>query len=121
MEERIRFVDYKGKRILLEDFSSIRDEREFLALIKQAEGIVQSQPPKSVLVAVELTGARFSSTISQASKEASARNTPYVKASAMVGVKGLMQVMLKAVSTFAHRELVSFDTREQAMEWLIRQ
>ncbi len=121
MADKISFVDYEGKRILLEDFSGIRDEQEFLALIKQAEGIVQSQPPKSVLIVVDVTDARFSSTISQASKEASARNTPYVKASTLVGVKGLMQVVLRAVSTFARRELVTFDTRKQAMEWLIEQ
>jgi hypothetical protein len=121
MADRISFVEYKGKRILLEDFSGIRDEAEFLALIKQAEGIVQSQPPKSVLVVVDVTDARFSSAISQASKEATTRNTPYIKASTMVGVKGLMQIVLKAVSTFARRELTTFDTREQAMEWLVRQ
>jgi hypothetical protein len=121
MKERVRFVDYQGTKILLEDFSNIRDEAEFMALLEKAEQVVQNQPPKSVLVIIDLTNTYFNTRISQASKEAANRNTPYIKASTTVGVSGLMGVMVKAVSAFARRELVTFDTREQAMEWLSKQ
>jgi hypothetical protein len=121
MEERIRFIEYKGKQVLLEDLSGIREEDEFIALLDQATQIVRSQPPKSVLVIVDLTQTRFNERISRASKAATAGNTPYIRASVLVGVSGLMEIMMRAVSAFAHRELVAMRTREEALEWLDRQ
>ncbi len=121
MEERVRFIEYKGKQILLEDFTGIHNEDEFIALLDRAAQVVQSQPPKSVLVLVDLTRARFSERISRSSKTTTANNTPYIRASVLVGVSGLMEIMMRAVSTFAHRELVAMRTREEALEWLVRQ
>jgi hypothetical protein len=121
MEERIRFVEYKGKQILLEDFTGIKDEDEFIALIKKAGQIVQSQPPESTLVLVDVTGARFTDRVSRASKETASKNTPHLKASVLVGVRGLTEIMMRALSTFTHREFISMRTREEAMEWLVNQ
>jgi hypothetical protein len=121
MEERIQFIDYKGKKILLEDFTNIKDEEEFIRLIKAAGEIVQQQPPKSTLVIVDLTNSRFTDRVSRISKETASKNTPHIKASVLVGVRGLMEIMIKAVSAFTHRDLISMRTREEAMEWLIKQ
>ncbi len=121
MEERIRFVEHKGKQILLEDFTNIKKEDEFIALIEKARQVVHSRPPRSVLVLVDLTNTRFTTKVSQVSKAAADSNTPYIKAGIWVGVSGLMEIMMKAISTFAHREFMSVDAREEAMEWLIRQ
>jgi len=121
MEERIRFVEHKGKQILLEDFTNIKQEDAFIALIGKAQQVVHSRPPKSVLVLVDLTNARFTTKVSSVSKAAADSNTPYIKASILVGVSGLMEIMMKAISTFSHREFRSVDTREEALEWLIRQ
>ena len=121
MEDRIRFVDYKDKKILLEDFSNIQDEDELINLIKAAGEIVQSQPRASVLVLVDMTNARYSPGVTQESKQVAAKNTPYIHASSMVGVRGLMDIIIKAINTFTGRQLMVFQTREQAMEWLIKQ
>ncbi|MBN1431005.1 MAG: hypothetical protein JXB07_21730 [Anaerolineae bacterium] len=121
MEQRIHFVDYKGKQILLEDLSGIQDDDTLIELIKQAQQVVKSQPPKSVLVVVDLTKSRLSPKVYQFSKTATEENSPHVKASTIVGIGGIMDLLAKAVSAFAQRELTSFDTREEAMEWLIKQ
>ena len=121
MEQRIRFVEYKAKQILLEDLSGIQDDDELIGLVKQAQQVVQSQPPKSVLVVVDLTNSRLSPKVYQFSKTATEENSPYVKASTIVGISGLMDILAKAVSAFAQRELTSFGTREEAMDYLIAQ
>ena len=51
MEERIRFVEYKGKQILLEDFTGIKDEDEFIDLIKKGKF-----GPKDVVVFIHTGG-----------------------------------------------------------------
>jgi hypothetical protein len=121
MAERIRFVEYKDKKILLEDLSGIQNDDELIELVKQAQQVVKSQPQKSVLVVVDLTNSRLSPKVYQFSKAATEENSPYIKASTIVGVSGLMDILAKAVAAFAQRELTSFSTREEAMEYLIQQ
>ena len=121
MEQRIRFTDYKGKKILLEDFSNVKDEDELIKLIDEALKVVQSQPPKSALVVVDMTNANLTPKVYQHSKAATETNTDYIKATTLVGLGNVLNILAKAVSSFARRDLVSFGTREEAMEWLIQQ
>jgi len=121
MTERIQFVDYKGKKILLEDFSNIKSETELIALMKQAGEIIRAQPKYSVLVAVDMTNARYSPRVVQASKEVSAGNTIYIRASTLVGISAGMNMLVQSINAFTGRKLKTFATREEAMEWLIAQ
>lgn len=118
---RIHFVDYKGKRILLEDFSNVKKEEDLEALLQDAETFVHQQPLKSLLVVVDMTNSTFGPRVSQASKEASKSNTPYIKASAMVGMNKLMEIILTSIRTVTGRSIGSFPTRDEAYEWLIKQ
>ena len=47
-----------------------------------------------------------------------AKNTPYIKASAVVGVEGMKAVLQTAVSMQDRREIAAFATRGEAMDWL---
>jgi hypothetical protein len=44
-----------------------------------------------------------------------------VKASAVVGVEGLKQIVFNAVQAVSGRTLASFDTLEHAKDWLVKQ
>jgi len=121
MEERIRFVEHKGKQILLEDFSNVPSDDELLDLMYKAAKIVQSQPLKSVLVCVDMTNANYGPRVSQESKQVTSNNTPYIKASALVGVTKLMEVILRTISVVSGRKLISFPTRQEALDWLANQ
>ena len=48
----IEFVQHRGKRILLLDFSGIRDAQVALQLIDQARARVASQPQRKELLTV---------------------------------------------------------------------
>jgi hypothetical protein len=117
-EERIRFIEYKGKQILLEDFSNVRTETELLALIKKAVEVVHSQPPHSVRVLVDMTKANYGPRVAQESKALTDSNTPYIYASAMVGVTSLMELVMRTIYVVTGRKLEAFKSREEAMEWL---
>lgn len=121
MEERIRFIEYKGKRILLEDLSNAKDENELITWMWKAEEVVHQQPPKSLLVVVDMTNTHYGPNATNASKTAAKSNTPYIKASAMVGVSKLMEIIVQSLRVVTGRNLVCFPTREAAYEWLIKQ
>ena len=47
--ERVYFTTYKGKKILVEDFSMGKATPEYFENLKKAQGIIAGQPQKSVL------------------------------------------------------------------------
>jgi hypothetical protein len=119
--ERIQFITYKGKKILVEDFTNLKPGPEFIQILKQAQGIIGAQSPKSVLAVFDATGSAFNNDILSAMKEFTKANTPYIKAATVVGIKGMLQIALTAVSKFSGRDFICFSTREQAMDWLVQQ
>jgi hypothetical protein len=58
MEERIRFIDHQGKKILLVDFSNC-PANEVERIARAVPDYVTVQPRNSVLVLTDFTGASF--------------------------------------------------------------
>lgn len=119
--EKIGFIDHKGKKILLYDFSYTKKSDDVVGLIKQAGTIAKKQPPKSILVLTDVTEAHYSVETTQALKELAKENTPYVKASAVTGVTGLKKVIFDAILKFSGRDIKLFSSREEALDWLAAQ
>ncbi|MHC1785129.1 MAG: hypothetical protein AB9891_20675 [Anaerolineaceae bacterium] len=119
--EKVQFTTVKGKQVLIEDFTGIKPGQEFDDLIKTAHDMITGQPPKSVLAVFDATGASFNMDMLSKMKEFTASNTPFVKAAAVVGITGLLEVALSTVSKFAGRDFVSFKTRQEAIDWLVSQ
>jgi hypothetical protein len=121
MAQRIQFIEHRGKKILVEDFSNLKAGPEFISLIGEAQRIIASQPPKSVRAVFDASGSGFNSEVLNAMKNFTNANTPYIKAAAVVGINGLLQVALTAISKFAGREFIVFKSRFEAMDWLVEQ
>lgn len=119
--ERTRFIDHRGKRILLLDYSGIRDPQEAVAEVRKSMEVVARHPPHSLLVLTNVRDARYNTAVLQAMKELAAHNEPYVKASALIGMGGLHRVAYQAVILFTRRKIQTFDDQEQALDWLVQQ
>jgi hypothetical protein len=119
MEERIRFVEHRGKQILLADLSHCTPrEVEKLALL--VPSYVTSEPRGSVLLLADFTGTEFDRIAIERVKESAVFDRPHLKRSAWVGVEGLPQVFFEHIKNFSQRELPTFKTRDEAMDWLVR-
>jgi hypothetical protein len=117
---RVRFVSHRGKQILYVDATNCTG-KEVIAIAGEVQRIVTTQPRNSVLVLSDLTGAQFSRNAVTRMKEVAVFDRPYVKKSAMVGTESLPEVFYKALQTFSRREFPRFNTREDAMDWLVRE
>lgn len=118
---RTSFIQHKGKTICLLDFGGLTDPAESLAEIKEAQRIVTSQPPGSVLTLTYVKDATFTRTVVAALKELTAANKAHVKAGAIVGMGGLQRAVYVAVTHFTGRRLPTFADLEQAKDWLAAQ
>jgi hypothetical protein len=115
--DRARFVEHKGKQIFAMDCRNSSLE-EMNAIIAECILQVRNQPGKSVLTLTIAGGTAFSGETISKLKELARDNTPYVKASAIVGVSGLYKVVFSAVSMFSKRRFYLFDTADEAMDFL---
>ena len=118
--QRVRFINHKDRRVLLIDYSNLTDESELIEMIEQREFVVDSQPRNSVLMVINVTGAKFSKEVLTRAKEANVYDRPYVLRSAMVGVAEQQKPALAAVSMFAKKQWEMFDTLDQALDWIVQ-
>jgi len=119
VDERIQFTEHRGKPILVVDLSHCGADH-ILTLLEEFRDKVASQPPDSLLVLADFTDASFDKSVITRMKELLVLDRPYVKHAAWVGTKSLPHVYYENFKSFSKRELPSFDTREEAMDWLVK-
>ncbi len=119
--ERVRFITHGTATILKVDLSHPADVEENLATIKRAQAIIGSQPPRSLLILTDVTGTLFNTKGVEEMKRYSAFNTPFVKASAVIGLSGLAKIIYDGVVKVIGRSVARFDSEAEALDWLASQ
>jgi hypothetical protein len=119
MDERIRFTEHQGKQILVVDFSNC-GPNQMMTLLEEFRDKVTIQPPESLLILADFTDANFDKSVITRMKELLVLDRPYVKRAAWVGTKSLPHVYYENFKSFSKRDLPSFDTREEALDWLVK-
>ena len=118
MEERIRFITHKGQSILLVDISDCTAE-QLTAASQLVPSFLSTQPRGSVLLLADFTGSKFDKTAIEMLKKTTVFDRPHIKRSAWVGTESLPKVFYENIKAFSQRDLPTFKTREEAMDWLV--
>ena len=118
MEERIRFISYQGRQVLLVDVTNCT-AAEMMALAPLVPAQITTEPPGSVLLLADFTGSKFDKTAVESLKQAVVLDRPHLKRSAWVGVEAMPKVFYENLKHFSQRDLPVFTTREEALEYLI--
>ncbi len=119
--ERVRHVKHKGRDIIQVDLSDSRSEEESISILEKARELIDVHAPKTVLLLTNVTNAHYGPKGAEAMKAYSKANTNLVKASAVVGVSGIKRVIYQAIVRMTGRHIATFDTVEQALDWLAEQ
>ena len=117
-EERLRFIQHKGRDIFLIDLSHC-DTKELLLLIEQIKAAVEQHERGSLLILSDFTGTHIDKKVATRAKEVLVLDRPYVKKSAWVGTENVPHVFIENFKSFSQRELPTFKTREEALDWLV--
>lgn len=120
MEEPIRFIVYKGKQVLLVDCSHC-SAAEVGKICSLVPSYVTVEPRGSVLILGDFTGAEFDRTAITRLKEGAVFDRPHIKRSAWVGTESMPHVFFENIKTFSQRDLPTFKTREEALDWLVQE
>ena len=116
--ERLRFIQHKGQAIFLIDFSHC-EPKEMMLLLDQVRADIARHAQGSVLTLADFTGTHVDKKVATHIKEVLVLDRPYVKRSAFVGAESVPHVFYENFKSFSQRELPTFKTREEAMEWLV--
>ncbi len=119
--ERVSFVKHKNRDILVVDISGIRNVEESIATLQNATRLVKAQAPGSLLMLTNVSGTHYDTAGADAIKTYSRENTPFVKASAVVGVSGIKRLVLNTIVKITGRRIMPFDDLEAAKDWLAGQ
>jgi hypothetical protein len=121
MEERVKFIEHQGQRILVQDLTDSVSAEENMGIFDRTQVISLSQPSRSVRLLTNVTNAHYSSQAVERLKQFSRTITPHMLASAAVGVTGIKKIVLQSLIRLTGRKITLFDTVEQALDWLAEQ
>ncbi len=121
MEEKVKFIEHRGQRILVQDLTNSASVEENIGIFDRTREIILAQPPKSVLLFTNVTNAHYSTEAVDHMKKFSLTVGPYIKASAATGVSGIKRIVFQSLLKLTGREIKLFETAGEAMDWLARQ
>ncbi len=113
-----QIINYKNHAVVYLDFSNLRSPDEINDLIGKAIAEIRRRPLKSVLTLTNIDGMYFNNTIFSVFSKYVRENSPYVKASAVVGMTGLISIMYNGFVKVTGREVKAFRSETDALEYL---
>jgi len=116
--QRLRYVEHRGKHVLLADMSACNEE-QLAECIKAVPQYVTKQPEHSVLLLGDFTGTHFTKDTIEQLKIAAVFDRPHVAKAAWVLNDNLHKVLLDSIRAFSAREIRVFATREEALDYLV--
>ena len=118
LTQRVQYELHQGKRVMIIDYSHCEVEamKELIAITRT---LIATQLPNSLLTLSDVTGASFNIEVVEQIKEMTRHNAPHVRKGALIGVTGLQALIYTAVQTFSKRNIPLFNTRGEALKYLL--
>ncbi len=120
MDDRIHFIEHQGKQILFIDFSRATAPQMQL-ILELVRMTVAQHARESLLTLADLTEATVDHAVATKIQEGYTLDRPFVKKSAWVGTEKIPRTFLENFRSFSQRDIVTFKTREEAMDWLVEE
>lgn len=114
-----RFTNDYGREIFVLNFA-YDNISEAIPLIEECAHQVRSRPQNSVLTLTIVEKGKFNTELVEHLKELTKGNTPFVRKAAVVGIEGLYKVVISAISIFSKRDFKLFDSKEEAIRYLLQ-
>ena len=104
-----------GTSILYLDFSGLKKKEDIFGQLKIYSEFIKRQPLNSLLTLTNLEGMHFNTEIYNAFVNYVKGNNPYVRQSAVIGMKGLIQIFYKGLVMLTGRNVKVCETRNEAI------
>lgn len=113
----VSIIEHKGKKIVFQD---MRDSSENIAVVEKAKEMIMKMPEKSVLLLTDVTNAHYDVKSADVLKQFSKEVTPYMKASAALGVVGIKRILFNTLLRLTGRHIEMFEEKDDALDYLAK-
>ncbi len=117
---RVRFMEHAGRRVLFINYAHC-DVAMLKAVAEEGHRVIAQEGPGAVLTLSDVTGTSFDKESDAVLQEKVAANAPYVRRAAVVGISGLQRLIYESVQAFSRRRIPNFQTRQEALNWLVKE
>lgn len=117
---RVTSISHKGQSILFVDYSNV-GPADLDDILSQARPMIDASQPNSVRLLSDFTQVTYDKEATAKMKKFAQLNTPYIKASAIVGITGLKKVIYTGVVRATGRNIHLCKTLDEAKDWLASQ
>lgn len=115
----VKFIEHKGRKILLGDFKGITDQEELLKQGQDAARILKESSGEQMYLLVDFhgtaVGVDFMTKIKDEGKYI-LKNVPLT--TALTGITGLKEILVQGYIRFTNSKLRTFSTVEEAKDYL---
>lgn len=115
---RVRYMRHAGQTVLFIDYSHC-DVTMLKAVAEEGHRVISRELPGSVLTLNDVTGTVFDKESVAVLQAKVAANAAYVRRAAVVGINGLQRLIYEGVQAFSRRRIPNFQTRQEALSWLV--
>jgi hypothetical protein len=115
----VEWITYKGKRILLIDYSGMTAPQQLEQIRKAAQMLVDTTATDN-LTLTDVSNTRVAQEFIDLAKEVGKISAPITKKAAIIGISGIRKILLRAVNTVSGNPRVPFDTVDEAKDWLVQ-
>ncbi len=114
------WIEYKGKKILYVDYSACKTKDEMLAQLEVMADVFDKSGG-NVLSLTNFEGNYGSKEFMERARELSEVFKRNRKKSAVLGIAGAKKILLQAYTLLTRDNMVPFDSKEKALEYLVRE
>lgn len=113
-----QIIHHKGAEIIYLDFSNMKGESDIIRLEDEGARLIQKHAFNTALTLTNMDGMYFNNTIRTHFIQRVQENTPHVKASAVIGLNGLIAMMYNSFVVLSRRNVKQFRKKEEALDYL---
>ncbi len=122
MTDRIEEFSVEGRNFVYYDLSNFKQLKEYEMLIENAKLGIVKYPLHSLLSITNIANVQFDTSVKEAVARWMIFNKPYVKCGAAIGASGIKTMVVNAIlSTSQRSNMKMLRTKDQAIEWLLKQ
>lgn len=114
----VEFITHKGASILRIEFPDGVDKEKFKAVVAEAKKKIAACPLDSVLTLTIIGDFHYDTEMAKLFEEYVKHNKPYIKAGAVIGIKGLKKAFYNMMMLLSRRSVKIFEDIEEAKEFL---
>jgi hypothetical protein len=115
----VGFITHKGKQVLFSDYSHCNDKWDMIKMLEAAASHFK-QSEGNLLVLIDATNAKGSSEYMDALKKYQKEIfDPNTHKGAIIGVTGLKKVLLQGLNLVANKKMTPFNSKEEALDFLV--